>query len=269
VVALILVMIPFDGEEQDVGSSGTSGPVGDRSEGVVSTRGKPRTTEAQLAPTTTTTTRVIPPLVWDNEPLLMPDIACGYIRTLPGDRYLDRAVDFCLPIAWALWDLMSYPGDKVGAPSVREGFDFTLYWRDVLHGIYVMSFESGANPDANALNWGCPKIPELRPEDSSICRSFGAKVPISWYSHMSHLVQDRSDRLLGYQIDPYSLYESSLLAFALVYEIGGNGWFHWWHASWLLNSYTTRHGIIPTWYCPPDAYWINVRGGRQPCPVGG
>ncbi len=258
VVALILVMIPFGGEEPT----------------------PTQTSVGTTTTTTTTTTSTLPPPPVHQTPATTPvtfapipipgapELACGYIHNLPGDRYLDRAVDFCLPIAWALWDLMSYPGDKVGAPSVGEGFDFTLYRRDVLHAIYVMSGESGADPNANAINWGCPANTELRPEDSSLCRAYGARVPISWYSHMSHLVQDRSDRLLGYQIDPYSLYESSLLAFALVYEIGGNGWFHWWHIAWGMNAYTSRHGITPTWYCPPDAYWANVRGGRQECPTG-
>ena len=84
---------------------------------------------------------------------------------------------------------------------------------------------------------------------------------------MGHLVIERSRRILGYLINPYDFYEASLLSFALVYELDGGGWFHWWHVAWGTNRLTSRWGIRSVWWCPPDAYWQLVKGGRQECPV--
>ena len=226
------------------------------------------TTTSSTTTSTTTTSTTMPtttPATYPSVSLLTPaDIACATIEMLPQDHYLEAVTDFCLPVAWALTDLIATPGPNTRMPE----FSFEDYWHDVLHMLYIVAFESGGDPLANSVNWGCPRNERLRPEDESVCAYFGSRVPTGWISHMSHLVEERSMRLLGFMIDPYSLYEASLLGFALVYEIGGNGWFHWWHVSWGMNTFTSRHGIAPTWYCPPDAYWGDVRGGFQECPVG-
>ena len=201
-------------------------------------------------------------------------IACTWIRQQPGDRFLDRVLDDCDPIARAGYDIYGLDLERVDVGD----FERVQYRLDVLHMMYIDSFESAGDPLANGRNWGCPRQEELvgfHPDPDGIgpdgrpnCPYFQNRVPMCQLSHMSHLVVDRSERLFGYLIDPCDLYEAALLGFALVDEIGGNGWFHWWHISWGMNRYTSRHGIRSTWYCPPDAYWANVRGGRQTCPSG-
>ncbi len=120
---------------------------------------------------------------------------------------------------------------------------------DVLHAIYVVSAESGFIETSNAENWGTV-----------------GRVPVCWWAHMAHLWPARSDRLLGYRIDPCDLYESSVLAAAMVFEPGG-GWRHWWHVHWSLNTpYLRRHGIPGVYIDQPDAYWRLVRGGHQVAP---
>ena len=221
------------------------------------------TSSTTTSSTTTTTIPVTVPVTFP--PVSIPeraDIACATIRQLPTDRYLERITDFCLPVAWALTDLIDLHNDRIIIPDLT----FEEYWQAVLHMLYVVSFESGGDPLANSVNWGCPRNERLRPDDDTVCAYYGSRVPLGWISHMSHLVEERSYRLLGYLIDPYSLYEASLLGFALVYEIEGNGWYHWWHIAWTANEYTSRYGITPTRYCPPDAYWGDVRGGYQECP---
>ena len=202
------------------------------------------------------------------------ETTCNLIRALPGDKFLDRITHDCEVTAQARLDLETV--EVLNEMLELPEFTLDRYFDDVLHMLYVESFESGGSPFANGVSWGCPSQPrlkELHPDPDgttngySNCPWFQQRVPISYHSHMGHLIEPRSMRIFGYLLDPYDLYESSLLSFALVYEREGNGWYHWWHVHWGLNKYLARHGIRQVWHCPPDAYWQNVKGGRQECPV--
>ena len=243
----------------------------------------PTTTTSTTPPTTTTTTTTtLPPRPIPSDPeIIVPglvEIVCAHIDTLEGDRLLDRVrdADDCPPIARARITIQTVTyGDNLDVPP----FSWELFTRDVLHMMYVDSAESAGNVLANGQNWGCPRQTPLagfHPDPGGVgpitgkanCPYFQNRVPTGQLSHMAHLVCERSQRFLGVEcIDPYDLEEAALLAFALVYETGRNGWFHWWHIHWGINGLLSRHDIRPIWYCPPDAYWANVRGGRQECPV--
>lgn len=232
------------------------------------------TTTTTTGTTTTTTTRPMPE-IWVPGAA---SVACAYIDTLDGDRLLDRVrdADHCLPIARARLTIQTVDNDRwLDVPP----YSWELFVRDVLHMLYVDSAESAGNVLANGQNWGCPRqapVAGMHPDPAGIgpvtgranCPYFQNKVPTGNLSHMAHLVCERSQRFLGVDcINPYDLEEAALLAFAMVYEKNRNGWFHWWHIHWGLNGTLSRHGIAPIWFCPPDDYWANVRGGRQECPV--
>lgn len=282
VVASILVMIPFDGEEvvpnDDRIQPGTSLST-DVTVPVVTT----------LPPAPSTTTFPYNPvggleLLLETLPApTYPEIACATANQLGSNKYLDRALKFCLPIAQAYLDLIegrhgiAAQLDRLPPAPGDDDFVLEFFTLDVVHMLYVMSGESFANPLANGQNWGCPRQPAiaaLHPDPEGIgpvtgrsnCLYQQNRVPVGWMSHMSHTLEGRSDRILGWLIDPYDLYESALLGYGLVFETGGNGWYHWWHIHWNLNRYLTPLGIQGVYHCPPGPYWQNVKGGRQDCP---
>ena len=258
-------------------------PAGPEPSEAAKTTERPTTTTTSTITTTTstTTTTTLPPRPIPPDPdIIVPglvEIVCAYIDTLEGDRLLDRVrdADDCPPIARARITIQTVThGDNLDVPP----FSWELYVADVLHMLYIDSAESAANPLANGQNWGCPRqewLAAMHPDPEGVgpitgkenCPYFQNKVPTGKLSHMAHSLEERSLRFLGYLINPYDLEEAALLGFALVYETGRNGYFHWWHIHWNLNRYLARHDISPIWYCPPDAYWANVRGGRQECPV--
>ena len=209
---------------------------------------------------------VLPPPQLETGPPPSPAArACTWIVSLDRDRYLtDNIVDLCLDTARAFTDIIdvALPG-KLDPDRIPTTFD--EYRLDVLHGLYTTAAESKGSAIANSINWGCPRDERLRPAGFD-CAYYGGIVPTGAWSHMSHTLEGRSLRLLGYLIDPYDFYQGALLAAGLIYEAGGNGWYHYWHVHWSLNAYTTPHGILGVYFCPPDPYWRNVRGGQQPCP---
>jgi len=209
-----------------------------------------------------------PPAVAVDDPLAdwsAPQRACLRIRVLEltqPDKHLERVVDLCDPVAEAAYSV--WTGQLVRNVDL-PAWDFDTYTLDVLHMLYVVSGESGGDPLANSRNWGCARDERLRPTVNGhpdfVCPFFGGRVPTGYVSHMSHLVEARSQRILGYLIDPFDLYQSTKLAMALVYEKGGNGWYHWWSIHYGLNRYLARHGIRQVWHCPPAAYWADVQAG--------
>lgn len=255
------------------------------------------TTTKNTTTTTTITVPILPPesegvveAYWEELASLTPptvqEIACGWIATLPDDKYLGRVRgdylatgdDICMTVAQARLDIHDIDNpDHLDVPK----FEFERYRIDVLHMLYIGSLESGEamNPLANGQNWGCPRQEELRgfhPDPEGVgpvtgktnCKKFNNNVPTGSLSHMAQLFPARSYRILGYLINPYDLYEASLLGFGLVYEVGGNGWYHWWHISWTGNRYWSKYGVRAVWHCPKADYWKLVRGGQQACPVG-
>ncbi len=247
------------------------------------------TPPSTVPPTTPTTipTDPVGDLILDLEAIPVPtypEIACAWVSRLGSNKYLDRAEGLCLPIAEAYLDLIegrvgiASQLDRLPPAPGDDEFVLEFFIQDVIHMVYVMSFESGGLPDgmlANGMNWGCPAQEYLRsvhpdPDGSTDgrahCPWFQNRVPVAWVSHMAHTFEGRSMRTLGYLVNPYELYDAALLGFALVFETGGNGWYHWWHIHWTLNRYITPLGIQGVYFCPPDPYWQNVRGGRQACP---
>ncbi len=185
--------------------------------------------------TTTAPAPIVLPFLPPPAPVLesytpWPDV-CNEINGLPSEPLLDRVKHLCGLIARGFID--------AGGGS----------YLDVLHALYVVSGESGGDCEANARNWGTQ-----------------GRVPVGCWSHMSHLWPGRSQRLLGYQIDPMDLYQASLLAAYLVYTPGEGGWYNWWHIHWAINGFLRSHGIPGVYHCPEPAYWQNVRGGKQDCP---
>ena len=217
-------------------------------------------------PTTTTTTR---PWDFTDEPNLSivqhPPFRSDFARIcdpLEEDRYLKPAV-------LALCPDVVRAGYEDGDHGDRDS---------VVHLLYVFGAESNGDPLLNGANWGCPRqeaIAALHPDPEGTvadgrptCPYYQNRVPIGPGSHMAHTLEERSERLLGYLIDPYDPYEAALLAFALVDEKGvGRGWTHWWHVHWGLNPYLERAGIRGVYFTyPPGEYWTRVRGGYQKAP---
>ena len=269
VLVAVLTLIPFMG--------------GDDEETVTSVVAPPETRPVGVpdATTTTATTTTVPDYIpvedfaalveWTSAPT-WPQIACAAITRYPADRFLDRVQHLCPTTAQALLDLIegrhgiATQLDRLPPAPADPDFVLEFFTQDVAHMLYVNSFESAGDPYANSRNWGCPRNEALRPADESVCPFYGGIVPIGYVSHMSHRVEGRSQRILGWLIDPYDLYESCLLGFGLVFETGGNGWYHWWHIHWGLNAYIVPLGIQGVYHCPPGPYWQNVKGGRQDCP---
>ncbi len=250
------------------------------------------TTTLALATTTSVTTTTTTTLLEGFSPVTNPliqvtleeelaeipgliELTCNQIEELPGDKFLDRITQDCVITAQARLDLESVV--PVNEMLVLPEFTLDRFYDDVLHMLYVNSFESAGDPLLNGVNWGCPSQPNLKvlhPDPDGIhetgyanCPWFQQRVPIGYHSNMGHLIEGRSMRIFDDLLNPYDLYESSLLSFGLVYERGGNGWYHWWHIHWGLNRYLRTYGIRPVWFCPPNAYWQNVKGGQQTCPV--
>ncbi len=279
VLAAVLTLIPYMTENKDEKQT--------RLVVVATTLATVADLETEDPPTTTTTTRPHP--VADFTELLetlpaptWPQIACAAIAQYPADKFLDRVQHLCPTTAQALLDLIegrhgiATQLDRLPPKPGDEDFVSEFFTQDVAHMLYVNSFESGGDPLANGRNWGCPRqeaIAAFHPDPDGVgpdgranCPYLQNKVPIGDVSHMAHTLEGRSDRILGWLIDPYDLYESSLLGFGLVFETGGNGWYHWWHIHWGLNAYIVPLGIQGVYYCPPGPYWQNVKGGWQPCP---
>ena len=235
----------------------------------------PVTTTTSTTTTTTTLPYVAPedrprtaiPLPPERLPTV-PEITCQWIEGLERDRFItQKAVNLCLPVAQAFYDVRDMASERI---SLDKMGDWDQYGQDVLHGLYIMMAESGGTRDANSVNWGCPRDIRLQAPGLE-CDAWGNRVPLYYWSHMAHLVEDRSLRLLGYLIQPWDLYESSLLAAAMVYEVGGNGWYHWWHVQGYsyggqINRLLESHGIRGVYHIPERSYWQNVRGGYQAPP---
>ena len=237
------------------------------------------TTTTTSATTTTQATVAVTTTLLEIEIPTIPEIVCAWIDTVEGDRYLDRVrdIDHCLPIARARLAIQNIDNPRwLNVPA----FTFDQFSKDVLHMMYIDSLESAGNVLANGQNWGCPRqeiLAAFHPDPDGVgpitgranCPYYQNRVPTGNLSHMAHLVCERSQRFLNVDcINPYDLEEAALLGFALVYETGRNGWYHWWHIHWGLNRYLTPHGIQGVYHCPEPGYWALVRGGRQECPYG-
>jgi hypothetical protein len=191
---------------------------------------------------------------------------CDELRSeLTHDRYVDDAVlETCEPLAQAIFDARQFT-DTLIVPE----WDPEQYRLDVIHMLYVLGAESGGDPFANSVNWGCPRTSHLWPEAFGYewkCRWVygGQRVPLGYVAHMGHLVEERSNRLLGRMIDPFDVYDSVLLAMALVWEPGGNGWYHWWSVHHGFNRYLRQYGIPRVFHCPSSEYWADVKPGTGP-----
>lgn len=264
IAALVLIVVPVEEESPPPLTTTTST--------AITKITNPTTTTSTI--TTTTTTIVLPflPLppaeLETGPPPTDAALACMWIDGLDRDKHLtDFIVGFCFDVAEAFTDIIDVAlPDRLDPDRVPA--DFEEYRLDVLHGLYTMGAESKGSLIANAENWGCPRNERLRPPDflNFECVYYGGRVPTGPLSHMSHTLPGRSLRQLGYLIDPYNIYEAALLTAGLIYEVGGNGWYHYWHVHWGLNSFITPYGIIGVYFCPSDPYWDLVRGGKQACP---
>jgi hypothetical protein len=206
-----------------------------------------------------------PPELGPRKPSITETICPRLRDELTHDRYItDVVLGLCEPVAQAIFDARKYTDTLVVPPWNPQ-----QYRRDVIHMLYVVGAESGGDPWANSVNWGCPRTPHLWPDKFGHeweCRWVygGQRVPLGYVSHMGHLVEERAHRLLGRMVDPFDLYDSVLLAMALVWEPGGSGWYHWWSVSHGFNHLTRQYGIRAVVFCPPSDYWADVKPGTGP-----